>query len=206
MAKIKVCGITNKEDALKAVALGAWALGFNFYKKSPRYITPATAKKIIVALPKKVIPVGIFVNDIESRVRRVAKLCGLKVLQFHGDETPEFCKKFKGIRIIKAIRLKDRESLRKADCYKTNFILFDTYQKNLFGGTGKSFDWSLLRNKKGLRSRIILSGGLNPENISKAISSVKAYAFDVASGVERRPGKKCGKRMKRFFDNVRGTK
>lgn len=205
MVKIKVCGITNKEDALKAVVLGAWAIGFNFYKKSLRYINPRAAKGIIKTLPKKVIPVGVFVNDSEARVKRIAKLCGLKILQFHGDETPEFCKRFKGILTIKAIRLKDRESLRNADCYKTNFILFDAYQKDLFGGTGKSFDWSLLRNKKGLGSKMILSGGLNPENIGKAISSVKAYAFDVASGVERRPGKKCQRKMKRFFDNAKGS-
>lgn len=204
MVRIKVCGITNKKDALAAARLGAWALGFNFYKKSPRYVLPEAAQKIIRALPKRIIPVGVFVNEREGEVRRIAKLCGLKALQFHGNETPLFCKKFKGLLTIKAIRLKNKANLNQAVRYKTRFILFDAYQKDLFGGTGKSFDWALLKSGKIGALKIILSGGLNPENITQAVQSVKAYAVDVASGVERRPGKKCQRLMKKFFNNAKG--
>lgn len=204
MVKIKICGITNKEDALRAARLGAWALGFNFYKKSPRYVAPETAKKIIQILPKKVIFIGIFVNEREEDVKRIAKFCGLKALQFHGDETPVFCKKFKGFLTVKAIRLKNLASLAKASRYKTDFLLFDTYQKDFFGGTGKSFDWNFLKDKRILRRKIILSGGLNPENIGRAVKNVRAYAFDAASGVERRPGRKCQRLMKKFFNNAKG--
>jgi phosphoribosylanthranilate isomerase len=206
MVKIKVCGIKNKEDALRAVSLGAWALGFIFYKKSPRYISPEVAAKIIQALPKKVVSVGVFVNETEAQISRIAKSCGLKAIQFHGDESPAFCKKFKGVMIIKAIRIKNKADFKKANNFKTDFVLFDTYQKQLFGGTGKHFDWSLLENRKGLKSKVILSGGLNQENIGKAISSVEAYAFDVSSGVEKRPGKKCYRLLKKFFHQAANSK
>ena len=218
MVRIKVCGITNKEGAMKAVSLGAWALGFIFYKKSPRYVRPDIAKKIIKALPKSVIPVGVFVNEHEKKIAQIIEQCGLKALQFHGDETPGFCKKFKDILTVKAIRVKNKvdpvrngvsrrdisngASLKKALLYKTNFLLFDTYQSNLFGGTGKSFDWNLLNDKKISSRQIILSGGLNADNISLATSLGKAYAFDVSSGVEKRPGKKSGRLLKAFFKKV----
>lgn len=204
MVKIKICGITNKEDALRAARLGVWALGFNFYKKSPRYVAPETAKKIIQSLPKKVISIGVFVNQREGDIKCIAKSCGLKALQFHGDETPVFCKKFKGFLTVKAIRLKNLASLAKASKYKTDFLLFDTYQKDFFGGTGKSFDWNFLEDKRILRRKVILSGGLSPENIGRAVKNVRAYAFDAASGVERRPGKKCQRLMKKFFNNAKG--
>ncbi|MFA6378814.1 MAG: phosphoribosylanthranilate isomerase [Candidatus Omnitrophota bacterium] len=206
MARIKVCGITNKKDALKAVRLGAWALGFIFYKKSSRYIAPEIAKKIITVLPKKIISVGVFVNANDKEIRQVVEMCGLKAIQFHGNETPKFCLQFKGMKTIKALRVKTKSDIKKASLYKTDFLLFDTYKKGSFGGTGKSFDWDFLGTQRNILKRSILSGGLNPENITEAVSLVKAYAFDVSSGVEKRPGKKCQRLLKKFFGqaNLRG--
>ena len=199
MVKIKVCGITNKEDALRAVQCGAWALGFIFYKKSPRCITPEAAQGIIAALPKKIITVGVFVDAPEDEVRTIAKQCRLRAVQFHGSEAPVFCSRFKGLLTIKAIRVKTRSDIIKALAYKTDLLLFDTYQRGTQGGTGKTFDWDFLNTQKNILKRGILSGGLDPDNIQKAVSSLKAYAFDVASGIERRPGKKCQRLLKKFF-------
>jgi len=206
MVRIKVCGITNKKDALRAVQLGAWALGFIFYKKSPRYIAPKVAKSIIAVLPKKIIPVGVFVNASEQEIRSVVKECGLKVVQFHGNESPRFCAQFKDMFTIKAMALKKKADIRKACCYKTDLLLFDTYQKGVFGGTGKVFDWSLLKAQKNIFKKSILSGGLNPGNIQEAVSSVNVYAFDVSSGVEKRPGKKCMRLLGKFFEQAAKSK
>ena len=199
MARIKVCGITSKKDALKAVSLGAWALGFIFYKKSSRYIAPEIAKKIITALPKRIISVGVFVNANDKEICQIVEMCGLKAIQFHGNETPKFCSQFKGMKTIKALRVKTKSDIKKASLYKTDFLLFDTYKEGSFGGTGKSFDWDFLSTQRNILKRSILSGGLNPENITDAVSLVKAYAFDVSSGVEKRPGRKCQRLFKKFF-------
>jgi len=199
MARVKICGITNKEDALRAVRLGAWALGFIFYKKSPRHVAPEAAKKIIAALPKKVISVGVFVDASEQEIRSIIKSCGLKAIQLHGHETPDFCAQFKNVVTIKAIVIKTKLDMKKASLYKTDFLLFDTYKKGFFGGTGKCFDWDVLKNNPKMLKKSILSGGLNPSNIRKAVSSIKAHAFDVSSGVEKRPGKKCQRLLKKFF-------
>ena len=203
MVRIKVCGLTNKQDALAASRLGVWAAGFIFYKKSPRYIPPSKAATIIRALPKKVIPVGVFVNAPAQEIRDVIRECRLKAVQFHGDEPPVFCAQFKNVITIKALRIARASDLKKACCYATNFILLDTYQKGLFGGTGKSFDWALLRQSKLSPRKLIVSGGLNPENIHPAVASVQAFAFDVSSGVERRPGKKCQRLMRKFFEQAK---
>jgi len=206
MVRIKVCGITNKEDALKTVSSGAWAIGFIFYKKSLRYIAPETAKKIIAALPKKIISVGVFVDANEKEIAQTVKLCGLKAIQFHGNETPSFCTQFKGIKTIKALRVRTKSDIKKASLYKTDFLLFDTYKEGSFGGTGKAFDWDLLSSQKNVLKRSILSGGLNPDNIQKAVSLVKVYAYDVSSGVERRPGKKCMRLLGKFFEQAAKVK
>ncbi len=202
MAKIKICGITNKKDALAAASFGAWAVGFIFYKKSPRYVDPKVAKKIIKDLPKKIIPVGVFVNETASNIKNIIRDCGLKALQLHGDETPSFCKKFKDLKTIKAFRIRNKNDFKKVLKYKTDYFLFDTYKQGFFGGTGKVFSWDSIKDAKISAKKIILSGGLNPKNIKEAISSVKAYAFDVSSGIEKRPGKKCQRLMKSLFKVV----
>jgi len=199
MVKIKICGITNKEDAQRACRLGAWAVGFIFYRKSPRYVAPDTARKIIMSLPGSVMPVGVFVNEPLKSIRAIVAQCGLKAIQLHGDETPAFCSKLKKILTAKAIRIKGKQDIAKALRYKTDFLLLDTYQKNLLGGTGKTFDWGLAQDPRLSKRKIILSGGLDPENISRALALKNIYAFDVASGVEKRPGKKCVRLLKKFF-------
>jgi len=197
--RVKICGLTNKKDALSAAALGAWAVGFIFYKKSPRFVEPEVVKKIIEALPKSVIPVGVFVDETEANINKIAKECKLRAIQFHGKETSAFCAKFKKHKTIKAFRVKNASDLKNVIKYDTDFYLLDTYQEGLKGGTGKVFDWEILKVSKIPANKVILSGGLNPKNIAQATVSVKAYAYDASSGVERRPGKKCQRLLKSFF-------
>ncbi|MDP8266069.1 MAG: phosphoribosylanthranilate isomerase [Candidatus Aceula meridiana] len=206
MKRIKICGLINKKDALAAASLGAWAVGFIFYKKSLRVVEPKVAKKIIEALPKGVIPVGVFVNETEANINQIAKECKLRAIQFHGEETPAFCAKFKKYKTIKAIRIKNAKDLNAIKRYKTDFYLLDTYEKGLKGGTGKVFDWTILKAAKIPAKNVILSGGLNPKNIAQAIVDVKAYAYDTSSGVERRPGKKCQRLLKNFVSAAKGAK
>ncbi len=202
MARIKICGITNQKDALSAAALGAWALGFIFYKKSPRAVEPKIVKKIIGSLPKNILTVGVFVDESQDEIVKIAEYCCFKAIQFHGDETPLFCKKFKGYQTIKAFRVKSQKDLTKISKYKTDYYLFDAFQKGVKGGTGKTFDWELLKQQKISNQKIILSGGLNPDNIKSAVDAVSAYAYDVSSGVEKRPGKKCQRVMKVLFKKI----
>jgi len=203
MTKVKICGITNFKDAYQAVVLGADALGFVFYKKSPRYIRPEEVAKIIKNLPKRVLKVGVFVNAKEKNIRQVASLCQLDILQFHGNEKEEFCKRFKDYKIIKAIRLKNKNSLKNIDRYPTWAVLFDNYDAFLFGGTGRSFDWNLIKNIKLKNKVIFLSGGLNKDNVRTAIRMVKPDWIDVSSSLESSPGKKSYKKMKEFIKEVK---
>lgn len=199
--RIKICGITNGEDAKFIASLGAWALGFNFYKKSPRFISPSKAQRIIKELPPFVTPVGIFVNQGRGAVQDIAQFCGLKVLQFHGDETPEYCKGFSRYQIIKAFRVKDDFNISNVSQFPVAAYLFDAYQENTYGGTGKTFNWDLIKNKK-FNKPVILSGGLNPENIVSAIEAVNPYAVDLSSGVEKTPEKKDGHLLNRLFEVI----
>jgi len=199
--KIKICGITNIDDALEAVSYGADALGFVFYEKSPRYIEVKRAKEIISKLPPFTTAVGVFVNETYKNIEKIIDACSIRVIQLHGDEEKDFCSKFK-VRVIKAIRVKDESSLKMMKGYKVAAFLLDNYSQKLPGGTGKSFDWDLaIRAKK--YGDIILAGGLNPENVSEAISKVRPYGVDVSSGVESRPGKKDYKKMRRFIEAVK---
>ena len=200
MIRIKICGITNKEDALKAVALGAWAIGFVFHKESPRYIGPYKAKRIIESLPPFITPVGVFVNQKEGAIKDIAEFCSLGALQFHGDESPEFCRRFKNYRTIKAFRLRNDFNFETTPSYKTSALLLDSYQEDKHGGTGKTWDWALLKKVKHYGAPIILSGGLNAKNIKQAIEEVRPFAVDVSSGVEESPGKKNERLLKEFFD------
>ncbi len=204
MAKVKICGITNLEDALYAVEQGADALGFVFYKKSPRYIKPKKAGAIISKLPKSVKKVGVFVNAREATVKRLARNLRLDMLQFHGDESGDFCRRFRNFKTIKALRV--GRKIRPADLSKYDVwaYLFDTFARNEFGGTGKKFDWRLLSGLKGLKKTIFLSGGLNPQNVRKALGAFSAHWVDSSSSLEKYPGKKDSRKVKRFIRNAKG--
>ena len=202
MTRVKICGITNIEDALAAADFGASAVGFIFYKKSPRFISPAQAKKIISLLPPFVVPVGVFVNEKEETIKRIAATSRLQALQLHGDESPAFCRRFKDFKVIKAFRVRASFSIDIIKRYKVDAFLFDTYQQNAYGGTGQTFDWSMLKGMKKMTTPIIFSGGLNADNVRQAIAEIKPYAVDVSSGVEERPGKKNLSALKAFFQSV----
>ena len=199
--KIKVCGTTNLKDALFAVESGADAIGFIFYKKSPRYILQKDAKDIVAKLPPFVETVGVFVNETSDRVNRIAEQCKLTAIQLHGDESPAFCRRIKR-RVIKAFRVKDTNSFKGMADYDVSGFLLDSYNDESKGGTGKTFDWNLaLRAKK--QGPIILAGGLNPYNVYTAIHRVKPYGVDVCSGVEKSPGIKDSVKIDEFIKSVR---
>ncbi|MFA5114456.1 MAG: phosphoribosylanthranilate isomerase [Candidatus Omnitrophota bacterium] len=190
MVKVKICGITNLEDALAAVICGCDALGFVFYRESTRYITPSRAAGIIGLLPKKVLKVGVFVDAPAARIKDIANRCGLDMLQFHGRETPAFCKKFKNWRVIKAFRVKDRISQREVLRYDTFAYLFDAYSKSAAGGTGRTFDWRLLGELRSLKRPIFLSGGISSGNVRRAIRIARPEWIDASSLLEAGPGRK----------------
>ncbi|TKJ48165.1 N-(5'-phosphoribosyl)anthranilate isomerase [Candidatus Aerophobetes bacterium Ae_b3a] len=205
MIKIKICGITNKEDAGWAVDLKVDALGFIF-ADSPRRVKPEIVQEIIKLLPPFISSVGVFVNEDREKVEEITESCGLTTLQFHGQESPSYCEGFKQ-KIVKAFRIKDKSVLKKAAQYqgKIDAYLLDAYSPFAYGGTGKTFDWHIAKEIKKFGLPIILSGGLNPENIREAISEVEPYGVDVSSGVEERPGKKNLKKLKNFVRIVRET-
>src|SRR3989338_5369964 len=199
---IKICGITNLNDAQVAVNAGAAALGFIFHKKSPRYISPSKVRAIVESLPPFVTPVGVFVNHSEHAVRDICRLARIATVQFHGDESPGYCKRFNHFKIIKAFRVSDVFDFKSVFSYKVDAYLFDTFQEGAPGGTGKTFNWDLLKNYKFDRP-IILSGGLNPENVRQAVEAVRPYAVDVSSGVEKSPGVKGYQLVRAFFTALR---
>ncbi|MDD2367447.1 MAG: phosphoribosylanthranilate isomerase [Desulfuromonadaceae bacterium] len=188
MVRVKICGITNLEDAFMAVKAGADALGFVFFEASPRNITVERAAEIIALLPPFVQTVGLFVNEDLARVNSVADRCNLDIVQLHGDETPLFCD---GVnrRVIKAFRVKNESSLESMKSYHVAGYLLDAWSPAAHGGTGKTFNWDIAA-KAAASDTIILAGGLTPENVADAVAAVKPYAVDVSSGVEITPGKK----------------
>ena len=201
MIKIKICGITNLDDALAAAEAGADALGFNFYKKSPRYIEPEKAAEIISQLPPLVMPIGVFVNEREDKIRENQALTCVQAIQLHGDEGPEFCQRFRG-RVIKAFQVKDKESIKHMAHYHVGAFLLDSYRDGHRGGTGTTFDWHLAVVAKTF-GRVILAGGLTPENVVEAIKLVQPYGVDVAGGVEKEKGIKDHAKLKKFITEVR---
>jgi phosphoribosylanthranilate isomerase len=201
MIRVKICGMTNERDALKAVEFGAWAVGFIFYKESPRYISPTKARKIISELPPFITPVGVFVNHKEGAVRDIMTFCGIQTLQLHGDESPSFCERFRRYKVIKALRLQGPVSLGELKRYPVAAFLFDTYQKDAYGGSGKTFDWQWVPSRKDLGKPVILSGGLNAGNVRQALDAVHPFAVDVCSGVESQPGVKDEQRLKEFLES-----
>ena len=205
MVKVKICGITNLEDALAALFSGADALGFVFYKKSPRSIDPLKAKNISRILPKNILRAGVFVDEKEARVKRIAKLCGLHILQFHGNESVQYCNSFKGYKIIKAFKVDKGIDLAKISGYNTFACLFDTFSKAKAGGTGKKFNWNLLQNIDKISGQVFLSGGLTSANVKRAIRKLHPDWVDVSSSVESRPGKKDHKKIQKFIKAVKDT-
>ncbi len=201
MTKVKVCGITNADDALMAVEMGASVLGFIFYSGSRRHIEPQAAAGIASLLPSSVARAGVFVNQEIGFIGDVMESVGLDMAQLHGDETPGFCRKIPGVH-MRAIRVKDAGSLKEIDSYDSNFVLLDTFADRQFGGTGRVFDWGLLEGLELKGKRLFLSGGLNPGNVAEAVRRVKPYAVDVCSGVEKKPGIKDGAKLKRFMEEA----
>lgn len=195
--RVKICGITNREDALAAIAAGADGLGFMFYPKSPRFLTSDQARTLLAGLPPLVAKVGVFVNPTENEVRQ-AVACGLDTLQFHGEESLQFCTQF-GLKVIKAFRVKNEDSLVECRRYPGLAWLLDSYVPGQHGGTGAVFNWDLAARAGRDNPAIILAGGLTPENVAAAVQQAQPYAVDVSSGVEARPGKKDLDKMRVFI-------
>jgi phosphoribosylanthranilate isomerase len=195
--RVKICGITNWADARNAIEGGADFLGFNFYARSPRYITPANARRIVRRLPKRVSAVGVFVNEAEEKMLAIARRVGLDYLQLHGDESPTMVSHLgRSLPVIKAIRVKKPFSTGALTRFKdTAAFLLDGFDAHRRGGTGMTFDWRVARRAKN-HGRIFLAGGLTPVNVGEAIRAARPYAVDVCSGVEARPGKKDPAQLK----------
>jgi phosphoribosylanthranilate isomerase len=203
--KVKVCGITSYEDARLVLDLGGDALGFNFFPSSPRYIRPEDARAITRRLPPFIVAVGLFVNVREvSEVIETAQAAGVQVLQLHGDESPEYCRELIKWPLIKALRIGECGVPENFRDYAVQSFLLDAKDDVLFGGTGKSFDWSLAQNIQSF-APIILAGGLRPDNVREAIRIVQPYAVDVCSGVESKPGKKDSGKLLEFMHEVRNV-
>ena len=202
--RVKICGITSIEDAIAAVAAGADALGFMFYERSPRRISMDMASVIKNALPPFVMRVGVFADATENVIRS-ASLCGLNALQFHGNEPPEFLKRFSPITTIKAFRIQNAGSLALLSAYNTSSWLLDSYTPAQLGGTGNTFDWEYARQARELGRPIILAGGLNPDNVADAVRKVRPYAVDVSSGVEFAPGKKDPAKLAAFIQAAKSA-
>jgi phosphoribosylanthranilate isomerase len=204
MTEVKICGITRLEDALCAVECGADAIGFIFHPASPRYITAEKAKAIVAGLPEGIVTVGIFVNRPMEEVNRTMDLCGLDLIQIHGDESPAYCRRFPPGRIIKAVSPRTPEELRSLAAYEVRAFLVDSRDAGRYGGTGKRADWELAA-KLGESHPLILAGGLDDGNIAEALAAVVPRAVDINSGCELAPGIKDHGRMRRIITMIRNT-
>jgi phosphoribosylanthranilate isomerase len=203
--KVKICGITNLEDAELAVARGAWAIGMVRHSESPRVCDPAVAAEIGAALKRRAELVGVFVNAPLDEVVDLAESASLTMLQLHGDEGPSYCQEAarrSGLKVIKAVRVHDAASVRSLLAYPTDFHMLDTYVPGRPGGTGERFDWSLASEHRS-STPLILSGGIRSDNVAEAIATVPPYAIDVSSGVEAAPGRKDPQKLARLFESVR---
>ena len=202
--RVKICGITNLADAQAAVAAGADVLGLNFYEGSPRRVSMKTAAEIANQLPPFVMRAGVFVNADEDLVTRAIGECGLSLLQFHGDEPPEFCVQF-GLMSMKALRIRDAESLKELPRFQTDAYLLDAFSPEARGGTGEKFNWVLAVEAQKFGKPVFLAGGLTPENVAEAVRKVRPFGVDVASGVESSPGKKDHAKIRAFIAAVRAA-
>ena len=195
---VKICGITSVNDGLAAAAAGTDMIGLMFYDRSPRHVPLATASEIARALPLPVVKVGVFANPSVELVQRAIAECGVSLLQFHGDEPPEFCTQF-GVMSLKAFRIRDAVSLAALPRYPTDAWLLDAFSPAALGGTGAKFDWELALEAKQLGRPIFLAGGLTPDNVAEAVRRGQPFAVDVSSGVESAPGKKDPAKMRAFI-------
>ena len=201
--RVKICGITNLDDALAAVEAGADALGFMFYEPSPRWVSAKGVAEIVRRLPPFVAKVGVFVDATEPDVRQAMAACALDTLQFHGRESPEFCARFDSVKVYKAFRVQSLESIADLPRFATDAWLLDSFVPDKPGGTGVPFQWDLALEAKKLGRPVILAGGLTPENVADAVRHARPYAVDVSSGVESAPGRKDHGKMRRFVAAAR---
>ena len=205
MVKVKICGVTNAADALRAVEYGADALGFNFYPPSPRYILPEDAALILREVPAGICTAGLFVNESREHVKSVLRVCrsrggaGLTAVQFHGDEEPDYCARWP-LKVIKAFRIRGAETLREIGEYPVDYYLLDSWSAG-FGGSGSTFTWEWLNVP--MAAPVILAGGLDIDNVSAAVRELKPFGVDVCTGVEAAPGRKDHQRMKDFIAAAR---
>jgi phosphoribosylanthranilate isomerase len=207
MTKVKICGVTRLGDAERAVELGAWAIGLNHWEQSPRRCDPARAAEIGQALKRRCEVAGVFVNPSLDEVAEAVENESLTMVQLHGDEGPSFCDEVArrtGAKVIKALRVRSAADVKAAESFRTDFHMFDAHQAGRPGGTGESFDWELAAGRRS-KVPLILAGGLRPENVAEAISVVRPFAVDVASGVESEPGIKDPALLEALFGAVRGA-
>jgi len=197
MIPVKICGITSRKDAKHVASMGVSAIGFIFYKKSPRYISANKAREIVKEFPSEISIVGVFVNSDPESIHQIAETVGLDFIQLHGDESPDFCRLI-SLPVIKAIRITNLSSMSNYRSYRVHSFLLDTYKSDIFGGTGETFDWSVVRNKK-TETPKILSGGLTALNVLQGIEVVNPDAIDINSGVELFPGRKDPGKLKELF-------
>jgi phosphoribosylanthranilate isomerase len=206
--RVKFCGITSVEDRDSAIIAGADAIGLVFFKDSPRFVTLEKAERIVKDMPPFVSVIGVFVNEDLRFIEECVERCSLNAVQMHGDEDIKYCLKFKslklkGVKLIKGIRVKDRESLAAIENCPSDAVILDAYKKGLYGGTGEGFDRSLAIIAKEYGKNIIISGGLTPDNVYNVIKEIKPYGVDVSSGIESSPGRKNIELMERFIAEVR---
>jgi phosphoribosylanthranilate isomerase len=201
ITKVKICGITNYDDATAAMDMGADLLGFNFYPASPRYVTPEQATDIINKLPGFIDTVGVFVNASIEHIHETNAVCQLDWVQLHGDEDPDFCRSLlsHNVKTMKAIRVKNQADIERADSFFTDAVLLDAFDPHKYGGTGLTFDWNVIGH---ISKRVFLAGGINPDNAAEAVR-LGVYGIDVCSGIESGPGKKDHRKMKKLFENIR---
>ncbi|MGA3181030.1 MAG: phosphoribosylanthranilate isomerase [Verrucomicrobiota bacterium] len=202
--KVKICGLTNVQDALDAYEAEADMFGFMLSEQSPRHISIETAREIARQMPPATMRVAVYVNARVEQVMFALRICDFAGLQFHGDEPPAYCRQF-AVKTIKAFRIRDRDSLGPIAAYDTDYILLDSYVPGQPGGTGETFNWDLAAEARELGKPIILAGGLTPENVARAVRVVEPFAVDVSSGVESTPGKKDRQKMRDFVAAVRGA-
>jgi len=206
MTLVKICGITNLDDALMSVEAGADALGFNFYRPSPRFIEPEAVREIVSQLPADTLTVGVFVNEETPEVvENIASESGVAALQLHGDESPDYCRRFPERYVIKVFRVDHDFDPVQIQNYNVNAVMLDAFDRNLRGGTGRTVDWSLARETRELGIRLFLAGGLSHTNVSEAITAVKPYAVDACSALEDSPGKKTPELVFAFVKAVRAA-
>ena len=203
--RVKICGITRFEDARIAVNLGVDALGFIFFKKSPRYINPADAAQIIRQLPPFISRVGVFVNEELPEILEISRIAGIDTLQLHGSESPDFCNQCP-LPVLKAFSVKPEMDFSVLDTYQTAGLLLDTWNGNMHGGSGKTFNWTIAKNICARFSNVVIAGGLGPSNVEEALNTVHPYGVDINSGVEILPGVKNPLKMRDVMKIIKSWK